>query len=152
MSKIGIIGAMELEVEQLKSKMTASNIVTKAGMEFYEGTLNGASVVVVRSGIGKVNAVPILIKRNKNCAGNKSGKIGAYPAVRKLGNKSALLAVKATAYKFGCKSANVVTKLGKGNLYCLTVSGIYSVRICNSTLVKLCSLLYKITHILELTS
>ena len=56
MSKIGIIGAMELEVEQLKSKMTVSNIVTKAGMEFYEGTLNGASVVVVRSGIGKVNA------------------------------------------------------------------------------------------------
>ncbi|MBE5873538.1 MAG: 5'-methylthioadenosine/adenosylhomocysteine nucleosidase [Lachnospiraceae bacterium] len=56
MSKIGIIGAMELEVEQLKSKMTVSNIVTKAGMEFYEGNLNGASVVVVRSGIGKVNA------------------------------------------------------------------------------------------------
>lgn len=56
MSKIGIIGAMELEVEQLKSKMTVSNIVMKAGMEFYEGTLNGASVVVVRSGIGKVNA------------------------------------------------------------------------------------------------
>lgn len=56
MSKIGIIGAMELEVEQLKSKITVSNIVKKAGMEFYEGTLNGASVVVVRSGIGKVNA------------------------------------------------------------------------------------------------
>lgn len=56
MSKTGIIGAMELEVEQLKSKMTVSNIVMKAGMEFYEGTLNGASVVVVRSGIGKVNA------------------------------------------------------------------------------------------------
>ena len=56
MSKIGIIGAMELEVEQLKSKITVSNIVMKAGMEFYEGTLNGASVVVVRSGIGKVNA------------------------------------------------------------------------------------------------
>ena len=47
---------MELEVEQLKSKITVSNIVKKAGMEFYEGTLNGASVVVVRSGIGKVNA------------------------------------------------------------------------------------------------
>ena len=56
MTKTGIIGAMELEVEQLKSKMTVSKIVTKAGMEFFEGTLNGASVVVVRSGIGKVNA------------------------------------------------------------------------------------------------
>ena len=56
MSKIGIIGAMELEVEELKSAMTVSRIVKKAKMEFYEGTLNGASVVVVRSGIGKVNA------------------------------------------------------------------------------------------------
>ena len=56
MSKIGIIGAMDLEVEQLKSEMTGTSIVTKAGMEFHEGVLNGASVVVVRCGIGKVNA------------------------------------------------------------------------------------------------
>ncbi len=56
MNKIGIIGAMELEVEELKSKMTVSGIVKKAGMEFYEGALNGAQVVIVRSGIGKVNA------------------------------------------------------------------------------------------------
>lgn len=56
MSKIGIIGAMELEVEELKSKMTVANIVEKAGMEFFEGTLNNASVVIVRSGVGKVNA------------------------------------------------------------------------------------------------
>lgn len=56
MNKTGIIGAMELEVETLKSKMTVSRIVKKAGMEFYEGTLNGAQVVIVRSGVGKVNA------------------------------------------------------------------------------------------------
>ena len=56
MSKIGIIGAMELEVEELKGKMTITNIVCRAGMEFHEGSLNGANVVIVRSGIGKVNA------------------------------------------------------------------------------------------------
>jgi len=56
MSKTGIIGAMELEVETLKSKMTVSRIVTKAGMEFFEGNLNGAQAVIVRSGVGKVNA------------------------------------------------------------------------------------------------
>ena len=56
MSKIGIIGAMDLEVETLKSHMTNVNITKKAGMDFHEGTLNGASVVVVRCGIGKVNA------------------------------------------------------------------------------------------------
>ena len=56
MSKIGIIGAMELEVTELKAKMNTTNIVKRAGMEFYEGTLNNANVVIVRSGIGKVNA------------------------------------------------------------------------------------------------
>lgn len=56
MSKIGIIGAMELEVETLKKEMQVERVVTRANMEFNEGTLNGAKVVVVRSGIGKVNA------------------------------------------------------------------------------------------------
>lgn len=47
---------MELEVAQLMAEMTESQIVKKAGMEFHEGILNGASVVIVRCGIGKVNA------------------------------------------------------------------------------------------------
>ena len=38
MKKIGIIGAMELEVETLKAHMTTTNITTKATMEFHEGT------------------------------------------------------------------------------------------------------------------
>ena len=56
MSKIGIIGAMDLEVDSLKAEMTVSKVEKRAGMEFFEGTLNGASVVIVRCGIGKVNA------------------------------------------------------------------------------------------------
>ncbi len=56
MKKIGIIGAMELEVDTLKSKMDVKATTTKARMEFLEGTLNGVEVVIVRSGIGKVNA------------------------------------------------------------------------------------------------
>ena len=56
MNRIGIIGAMDLEVEHLKSEMQISRIVDKAGMEFYTGTLKGVDVVIVRSGIGKVNA------------------------------------------------------------------------------------------------
>lgn len=56
MKKVGIIGAMELEVETLKSKMKVASTTVKAGMEFYEGTLNGVDAVIVRSGIGKVNA------------------------------------------------------------------------------------------------
>ena len=56
MKKIGIIGAMELEVSTLKEAMTVSSVTTCAGMDFYEGTLNDAAVVIVRSGVGKVNA------------------------------------------------------------------------------------------------
>lgn len=56
MSKIGIIGAMELEVEELKSKLTNVKITSKASMDFHEGILNGTDVVIVKSGIGKVNA------------------------------------------------------------------------------------------------
>ncbi|MCR5556252.1 MAG: 5'-methylthioadenosine/adenosylhomocysteine nucleosidase [Butyrivibrio sp.] len=54
--KIGIIGAMEVEVETLKSKMNIKNTVKKASMEFFEGTIGNTEVVVVRSGVAKVNA------------------------------------------------------------------------------------------------
>ncbi len=54
--KIGIIGAMEEEVEALRKKMDAPRKVTKASMDFYSGKLNGVEAVIVRSGIGKVNA------------------------------------------------------------------------------------------------
>lgn len=56
MKKIGIIGAMELELEALKEKMQIIRKEEKASMEFLEGTLNETDVVIVRSGIGKVNA------------------------------------------------------------------------------------------------
>ena len=53
---IGIIGAMELEVEELKSLLQNVKVTSRAGMDFYQGTLSGAQVVIVRCGIGKVNA------------------------------------------------------------------------------------------------
>ena len=56
MKLIGIIGAMEEEVAKLKEQMNEVSIRTKAAMEFNRGKLNGKEVVVVRSGIGKVNA------------------------------------------------------------------------------------------------
>lgn len=56
MKKIGIIGAMELEVEALKEKMEITRREEKASMEFLEGSLNGTEAVIVRSGVGKVNA------------------------------------------------------------------------------------------------
>ena len=54
--KIGIIGAMEEEVTALREKLADGKMLRKASMDFYSGTLNGKEVVIVRSGIGKVNA------------------------------------------------------------------------------------------------
>lgn len=56
MRRIGIIGAMDEEVEGLKALMEDGVITRKASMDFYAGTLEGKNVVIVRSGIGKVNA------------------------------------------------------------------------------------------------
>lgn len=56
MKKLGIIGAMTVEVETLKAQMVDLQITCRAGMEFYEGVLEGLPVVVVVCGVGKVNA------------------------------------------------------------------------------------------------
>ncbi len=56
LDKIGIIGAMDEEVSRLKEAMEAASVIKKAGMEFYRGKLCGKDAVVVKSGIGKVNA------------------------------------------------------------------------------------------------
>ena len=53
---IGIIGAMEEEVNQLKAVMKEVTVEHRASMDFYKGLLEGQEAVVVRSGIGKVNA------------------------------------------------------------------------------------------------
>ena len=54
--KLGIIGAMESEVETLVRQIENTNQTSYAGTVFYEGELNGLQVVIVRCGIGKVNA------------------------------------------------------------------------------------------------
>ncbi len=53
---IGIIGAMELEVTRLTAAMADPQTKKVAGMTFYKGKISGCEVVVVRSGVGKVNA------------------------------------------------------------------------------------------------
>ncbi|WP_018247278.1 5'-methylthioadenosine/adenosylhomocysteine nucleosidase [Orenia marismortui] len=54
--KIGIIGAMDIEIELLKEELDLKDTLNKASMEFYAGELLDKEVVLVRSGIGKVNA------------------------------------------------------------------------------------------------
>ena len=56
MKKLGIIGAMDVEVATLKERMEEKVVSEKAGMAFCEGTLEGLPAVVVQCGVGKVNA------------------------------------------------------------------------------------------------
>ncbi len=54
--KYGIIGAMDSEIALLTSKMTAVTVDRSAGLTFYTGELCGQEAVVVKCGVGKVNA------------------------------------------------------------------------------------------------
>ena len=56
MIKLGIIGAMRIEVETLLEKMENVTMTKHAWSEYYEGKLEGVDVVVVQCGVGKVNA------------------------------------------------------------------------------------------------
>ena len=53
---IGIIGAMTEDVEVLKKEMLVQAEYKQAGMQYFRGKLNDKDVVVVVSGVGKVNA------------------------------------------------------------------------------------------------
>jgi len=54
--RVAIIGAMDYETELLKQQMTIERTENLAGLVFASGLLKGHQVVVVTSGIGKVNA------------------------------------------------------------------------------------------------
>lgn len=53
---VGIIGAMDVEVETLIQATDVKEVVTVADMDFYVGKLHETNVVIVKSGMGKVNA------------------------------------------------------------------------------------------------
>lgn len=53
---IGIIGAMDLEVEKLIEAMTEKEVVDYGRRKFYIGKLSGVKTVLARCGVGKVNA------------------------------------------------------------------------------------------------
>ncbi len=54
--KLGIIGAMDVEVATLMEHAQDAVLHERAGMRFCEGTLAGMPVVIAKCGIGKVSA------------------------------------------------------------------------------------------------
>lgn len=54
--KIGIIGAMDVEVNHIKETMHIKNTLTVAGQDYCQGAIGSTEVVVVKCGVGKVRA------------------------------------------------------------------------------------------------
>ena len=54
--RIGIIGAMQMEMDNLKEAMTVTGTETVSGVTFVLGEIDGVEIVAATSGIGKVFA------------------------------------------------------------------------------------------------
>lgn len=78
---IAIIGAMEEEVTLLREKIEKKKVETIAGCEFTLGNMDGADVILLRSGIGKVNAAmstSILLEKYKPDFVVNTGSAGGF--------------------------------------------------------------------------
>lgn len=53
---IGIIGAMQMEIDNLKEKMTGTTVVNYSGVDFVKGSIGDKNIVAAVCGIGKVFA------------------------------------------------------------------------------------------------
>jgi adenosylhomocysteine nucleosidase len=87
--KVAIIGAMEEEVTILRDKMKDIEQIMIAGSEFNIGTLNGVEVILLKSGIGKVNAAmstTILLEKFKPDAVINTGSAGGYEPSLNVGD------------------------------------------------------------------
>lgn len=82
---LGIIGAMKIEVDLLKDKMTDRQIQVISGIEFNIGLLYELPVVVAVSGIGKVNAAicaqSMILKFDADCIINTGIAAGLYESI-----------------------------------------------------------------------
>lgn len=83
---LGIIGALQIEVDSLREKMIDSRQRILSGIEFNVGTLYGMQVVAAVSGVGKVNAAicaqTMILKFNVDCIINTGIAGGVNDALR----------------------------------------------------------------------
>ncbi|WP_050615853.1 5'-methylthioadenosine/S-adenosylhomocysteine nucleosidase [Bacillus testis] len=87
--RIAIIGAMEEEVTILRGQMENAQQDHIAGCEFTVGTLEGTEVILLKSGIGKVNAAmstAILLERYNPDAVINTGSAGGFSPALKVGD------------------------------------------------------------------
>ncbi|RUL57081.1 MULTISPECIES: 5'-methylthioadenosine/S-adenosylhomocysteine nucleosidase [Lysinibacillus] len=86
--KIAVIGAMEQEVELLRNALSNPQVTTIANSEYTSGTYENKEVVLLKSGIGKVNAAmstTILLHEFKPDVVINTGSAGGYDAALEVG-------------------------------------------------------------------
>lgn len=79
--KIAVIGAMEEEVELLRNALTNTKVMTIANSEYTIGTYEGKEIILLKSGIGKVNAAmstTILLQQFKPDVVINTGSAGGF--------------------------------------------------------------------------
>ncbi len=114
MKKLGIIGAMTVEVETLKAHMTDCRITNRTGMEFCEGKLAGLDAVVVQCGVGKVNAalcVQILCDCFEVTHVVNTGVAGSLSAALDIGDL--VISREAVYHDFDCHVINPAYRVGQ---------------------------------------
>jgi adenosylhomocysteine nucleosidase len=87
--KIAIIGAMEEEVTLLRENIDDKKQETIAGCEFTFGNMHGTEVILLRSGIGKVNAAmstTILLEKYKPDYIINTGSAGGFNPLLNVGD------------------------------------------------------------------
>ncbi|WP_059171224.1 5'-methylthioadenosine/S-adenosylhomocysteine nucleosidase [Bacillus sp. FJAT-27445] len=87
--KIAIIGAMEQEVALLRSNIEGKTREVIGGCEFTSGKMDGVDVILLRSGIGKVNAAmstAILLERFKPDCVINTGSAGGFDPSLEVGD------------------------------------------------------------------
>lgn len=86
--KIAVIGAMEEEVELLRATLENATSETIANSEYTQGTYKGKDVVLLKSGIGKVNAAmstTILLEKYQPDVVINTGSAGGYDEALDVG-------------------------------------------------------------------
>lgn len=86
--KIGVIGAMEEEVHLLRASLDSVNTEEVANCEFTSGTYKGQEVVLLKSGIGKVNAAmstTLLLQKFQPDVIINTGSAGGFDADLEVG-------------------------------------------------------------------
>ena len=72
--RIGVIGAMQMEVDELKASMENARTEEYSGVTYVSGTIEGKEVVAAVCGIGKVFAAicaeAMILKFNVDCVIN----------------------------------------------------------------------------------